>query len=69
MDRSALSARLRLAFDLFAAGEALTRQRLRRRFPHETEAEIEARVAAWLSERPGAEHGDSIGRLVAWPRR
>lgn len=60
--------RLRLAFDLFSAGEALMRQNLRRRWPQANAAEIEARLSAWLSERPGAEHGDAVGRPVVWPR-
>jgi hypothetical protein len=60
--------RLRLALDLFAAGEALMRQNLRRRFPEASAAEIEERLAAWLSERPGAEFGDAEGRPTSWPR-
>jgi hypothetical protein len=60
--------RLRLALDLFATGEAMMRQNLKRRFPQADEAEIEARLSAWLSERPGAEAGDSAGRPVPWPR-
>jgi hypothetical protein len=61
-------AKLRLAFELAEAGEAMMRQSLRRRFPGESEAEIEGRVRAWLQERPGAEAGDAIGRSVPWPR-
>jgi hypothetical protein len=60
--------RLRLALDLFAAGEALMRQSLRRRFPEAEAAEIEDRLVAWLSERPGAELGDAAGRPGTWPR-
>src|SRR5262249_7551347 len=60
---------LELALDLFAAGEAMMRQSLRRRFPGASEAEIQARLDAWLAERPGAEAGDAPGRTVAWPRR
>ena len=63
-----LAERLRLAFDLFAAGEALMRQNLKRRFPGASAEEIEARLAAWLSERPGAELGDAVGRPSRWPR-
>lgn len=59
---------LRLTFDLFETGVDLMRQNLRRRFPAEQEPEIEARVAAWLRERPGAELGDAEGEAVAWPR-
>jgi len=60
--------RLRLALDLFAAGEALMREGLRRRFPSASPAEIDDRLDAWLAERPGAEHGDAAGRPVTWPR-
>lgn len=47
----------------------LMRQRLKREHPGETDAEIERRITAWLHERPGAEHGDAVGRVVPWPRR
>jgi hypothetical protein len=60
--------RLRGAFDLFAAGEALMRENLRRRFPEASDEEIEDRLCRWLSERPGAEHGDAAGIPVTWPR-
>ena len=60
--------RLRMAFDLFAAGEQMMRLNLRRRHPRATDAEIEARLDAWLCERPGAEHGDAEGIAGTWPR-
>lgn len=63
-----IAARLRLAFEMHAMGEAMMRQRLRREHPNASDAEIEARVVAWLRERPGAEFGDASGRPVAWPR-
>lgn len=62
------TARLRVAFDLFVAGEQMMRLNLRRRYPQESEAEIEARFGAWLLERPGAEHGDAEGIPGTWPR-
>ena len=61
--------RLRLALDLFEAGEALMRQNLRRKYAGEDESRIEARLVAWLHERPGAEQGDAVGPSVPWPRR
>lgn len=64
-----MAERLRVAFDLFGAGEALMRQNLRRRFPHASDAEIEIHLNAWLAERPGAEWGDAVGQPVPWPRR
>jgi Rv0078B-related antitoxin len=49
---------LRLAFELFDAAESLMRQNIRRSFPESTEQEIEAKIIAWLQDRPGAPHGD-----------
>jgi hypothetical protein len=61
--------KLRLTFDLHEAGVQMMRQNLRRRLPGAQDAEIEARLSAWLHERPGAELGDGVGEAVAWPRR
>jgi hypothetical protein len=55
------SENLRIALDLLDDAEQLVRQRLRRTTPM-SEEEIEARVLAWLHERPGAEYGDAPGR-------
>jgi len=68
MAQNEAAERLRLALDLFASGEALMRQNLHRRFPDASEAEIEDRLVAWLSERPGAECGDSVGRPIPLAR-
>lgn len=57
-----------LAFELHEAGVALMRQNLRRRMPHASEEQIDAHLASWLRERPGAEPGDAEGRAVPWPR-
>ena len=62
------AALLRVALELFETGVEMKRQKLRCDHPELTEDEIEARVAAWLHERPGAEFGDAIGRRVTWPR-
>ena len=51
--------------DLFKTALRLRRQTLRREQPELDDAAIEALVGAWLSERPGAEGGDAIGR-VRW---
>jgi hypothetical protein len=59
---------LRIALDLFAAAEALMRQKLRRDQPEADPAEIEAGIVAWLAQRPGAENGDAAGRPGRWPR-
>jgi hypothetical protein len=64
-----IAERFRTTLALFELGEQMLRQKLRRKFPQATEAEIEAHVQEWLERRPGAEHGDGVGRPVAWPRR
>ena len=65
----AASQRLRTALDLFEFGLDMMRQKLRRQDPDATEEQIQERLVAWLQERPGAEHGDAVGRVVSWPRR
>lgn len=60
--------RFKTALDLFELGEAMLRQRLRRKFPQASEADIDTQVQAWLERRPGAEHGDGVGRPAEWPR-
>ena len=64
-----IAERFRTTLALFELGEAMLRQKLRRKFPQASEAEIEARIREWLDRRPGAQHGDAVGRPVAWPRR
>jgi len=56
--------RLRTALALFEAGVEMMRQNLRREFPEADEKEIDAKLAAWLQHRPGAEYGDCEGRPV-----
>ena len=55
--------KLRLAFELFDAGVSLMRQKLRRQHPEVPTERIDQLLAEWLSTRPGAEHGDAVGRL------
>lgn len=66
---AAAAGRLRLALDMFATGEDLARQRMRRLHPEWTASEIEEQIGAWLRERPGAENGDAEGRPVDWASR
>jgi hypothetical protein len=61
------SKKLRLAFDLYEAGEEMMRSSLRRRHPSASPAAIERMLAEWLSQRPGAEHGDCPGRRIPAP--
>jgi hypothetical protein len=68
-DKARLVENLRLTFDLHEAGVEMMLQNLRRRFPDAEDAEIEARLSAWLHERPGAELGDAVGEAVEWPRQ
>lgn len=65
----AAAERFRMALHLFELSERMLRQKLRRRHPQASEDEIEAMIAAWLEHRPGAEHGDGVGKPVPWPRR
>jgi hypothetical protein len=60
--------RLRLALDMFATGEEIMRQNLRRRNPGATDEQIEAMLQVWRLERPGAETGDGWGAPGRWPR-
>jgi len=55
-------ARMELTFDLYEMAEQMMRQNLRRRNPAASEEEIEAGIREWLHRRPGAEHGDGVGR-------
>ena len=64
----AAAQRLRLALDLYAAGEAMMCQTLRRKHPELDDAGIERLLVDWLRQRPGAEHGDAVGRPGVWPR-
>jgi hypothetical protein len=67
-DHAKLVEKLRLTFDLHEAGVRMMRQNLRRRFPDAQDEEVEARLSAWLHERPGAELGDAEGEPIPWPR-
>ncbi len=49
------------AFELNALGIEVMRANLRRRHPEETDAGIEARLAAWMVSRPHAPSGDADG--------
>lgn len=64
-----IAERFRTTLALFELGEAMLRQKLKRKYPKASEAEIEARVREWRERRPGAEQGDGVGRPVSWPRR
>ncbi len=52
--------RLRIALDLADSGIQLYRQKLRRRYPEESEAQIDARMKQWFHDRPP----DSPGRVI-----
>lgn len=55
---------LRTTLDLFGTGLDLMRQNLKRNHPEANEDEIDRKLSQWLQERPGAESGDCVGRLV-----
>jgi len=56
------------ALELADLAERMVRARIRRENPDLTADQVEARVLAWLHERPGAEDGDAEGRRVDLPR-
>jgi hypothetical protein len=58
------SAAFQATLDLFQTGVDLMRQNLRRRHPEASDEQIDALLRDWLRHRPGAEFGDSTGRLV-----
>jgi hypothetical protein len=62
-----MARRLELALELFEAGVAMVRCTLRRRHPGVSDEKIEKKVFEWLRERPGAIHGDTVGRLIPCP--
>lgn len=62
--QDAAATRLRTAIDLFDLALAMLRMRLIREdatLAHD-ETRLQARVNTWLQHRPGAEHGDAVGR-------
>ncbi len=61
MSEESAADRLRLALDLYEAGEAMLRGRLRREHPDDDEAALDRRVTEWRLRRPGAEFGDYPG--------
>jgi len=63
------SEKLAMSFDMFRYGCDLMREGLRRKHPLASDAEISDLLAAWLRTRPGAEHGDGVGRPIQWPRK
>jgi hypothetical protein len=67
-DRDDAAARLEMALEMHEDGVMIMRENLVRRHPGESADEIEARLAAWLAERPGAEVGDGVGVPGRWPR-
>jgi hypothetical protein len=54
--------KLRTAIEMFGLGESILREKLRRTYPNAAPSEIEQKILEWLARRPGAEHGDAVGR-------
>jgi hypothetical protein len=67
-DRDESATRLEMALEMFEDGVLIMRENLARRYPDASADEIEARLASWLAERPGAELGDGDGVPGRWPR-
>ena len=64
--RERLAQKFRLTLSLHEDGIEMMRMNLRRRHPGESDAEIGARLRAWLRHRRGAEHGGADGLPVPW---
>ena len=54
--------RFQTALDLFEAGERMMRLKIARENPDLDPEAVEARLLAWLRQRPGAVRGDCPGR-------
>ena len=65
--RERVAQRLRVTLALHGDGVDMMRQNLRRRHPNESDAEIDARLRAWLHRR-GPEHGEADGLPAPWFR-
>lgn len=65
---SRLVENIKTAFGLQRFGLEMMRQNFVRRFPDESSAQIDARLARQLLHRPEAEHGDGVGVPGTWPR-
>jgi hypothetical protein len=63
-ERERCARRLRTALELADAGIAMQRAKYRRQNPDASDDEICRMMREWLHDRPGAEHGDSTGRVV-----
>jgi hypothetical protein len=61
--------KMRAEFDLFTASVPLMEPNLRRILPLAGDQEIRDRLEAWLHERPVAEFGDCVGRVIEWRDR
>ena len=56
--------RMEITFDLCETAEVIMRQNLCRRHPDLDAAGIERLLIEWRHRRPGAEHGDAVGRVI-----
>ena len=63
-----LAETLRSTCALADAARELKRAQLRLEHPGIDGAEIELMLVRWVQTRPGAEHGDGVGRAGRWPR-
>jgi hypothetical protein len=66
---TAAASRLWQAFELLALGEELLRRRLKRENPQWSEQAVQREVVRWRFQRPGAVHGDAVGRVRPLVRR
>ena len=64
--RERLAQKFRLTLSLHEDGIEMMRMNLRRRHPAESDAEIGARLRAWLRHRRDADRGGADGLPVPW---
>jgi hypothetical protein len=64
-DSERVARNLELTFELFHDGVAMKRASLERAFPSASPEELDAKIAAWLLDRPH----DRPGVPGKWPRR
>ncbi|MFT4295870.1 MAG: hypothetical protein QM582_10710 [Micropruina sp.] len=62
MSDADVARRIRAVFTMYEFGERMHRSTLRRENPQATDAQIDALRNAWRLDRPGAPHGDAVGR-------
>jgi hypothetical protein len=59
--------RIEMACEMAEAGVRMMEEKIRREHAGMGAEEVARRLQAWLCQRPGAEHGDGVGRYSPCP--